>query len=66
MKKLSEKVELKTHYPVPVHRLSAYKSSYDLLNTDFVANHQVSITIYHEVEKEEVVESINNYFSTLL
>ena len=66
IKKLSEKVELKIHYPVPVHRLNAYKSSYDLPNTDFVANHQVSIPIYPEVEKEEVVESINNYFATLL
>ena len=66
IEKLSEKVELKIHYPVPVHRLNAYKSSYDLPNTDFVANHQVSIPIYPEVEKEEVVESINNYFATLL
>ena len=59
-------MELKTHYPVPVHRLSAYKSSYELPNTDFVANHQVSIPIYPEVEKEEVVEAINDYFATLL
>ena len=66
IKKLSEKVELKTHYPVPVHRLNAYKSSYELPNTDFVANHQVSIPIYPEVEKEEVVEAINDYFATLL
>ena len=66
IKKLSEKLELKTHYPVPIHRLSAYKSSYELPNTDFVANHQVSIPIYPEVEKEKVVEIINDYYSTLL
>lgn len=66
IKNLKSKVDLKTHYPIPVHRLLAYKDSYYLPITDHIAFNELSLPIYPGVDYNGVVEAINDYSSSLL
>ena len=55
-------VELKCHYPLPVHKLPAYKTDkYSLPITDLVSSQQVSLPIYPGVNFERVIEVIKQY-----
>ena len=55
-------VELKCHYPLPVHKLSAYKTDkYSLPVTDIISQQQVSLPIYPGVDWERVVKVIKDY-----
>jgi len=63
---LKPKVDLKVHYPIPVHRLSAYQNSYYLPNTDKIAFHEISLPIYPGVDFIKVIEALDDYSSSLL
>ena len=63
---VKSKLELKMHYPVPVHRLASYRAPYSLPVTDWVSSKQVSLPIYPGVDHESVIEAINDYSSSLL
>ena len=55
-------VELKCHYPLPVHKLPAYKTDkYSLPITDLVSSQQVSLPIYPGVDYKRVIEVIKQY-----
>jgi dTDP-4-amino-4,6-dideoxygalactose transaminase len=55
-------VELKCHYPLPVHKLPAYKTDKYLLPvTDVISQQQVSLPIYPGVDWERVVKVIKEY-----
>ena len=55
-------VELKCHYPLPVHKLPAYKTDkYSLPITDLVSSQQVSLPIYPGVDYKKVIEVIKEY-----
>ena len=55
-------VELKCHYPLPVHKLPAYKTDKYLLPvTDVISQQQVSLPIYPGVNWERVVKVIKEY-----
>ena len=55
-------VELKCHYPLPVHKLPAYKTDKYLLPvTDIISQQQVSLPIYPGVDWERVVKVIKEY-----
>ena len=55
-------VELKCHYPLPVHKLPAYKTDkYSLPVTDIISQQQVSLPIYPGVDWERVVKVIKDY-----
>ena len=55
-------VELKCHYPLPVHKLPAYKTDkYSLPITDLVSSQQVSLPIYPGVDYKKVIEVIKQY-----
>ncbi len=55
-------VELKCHYPLPVHKLPAYETnSYSLPVTDIISQQQVSLPIYPGVNWERVVEVIKEH-----
>ena len=55
-------VELKCHYPLPVHKLSAYKTDkYSLPVTDIISQQQVSLPIYPGVDWKRVVKVIKDY-----
>lgn len=66
IKAVKDRVDLKVHYPLPVHRLPAYRNSYFLPETDRIAFHEVSLPIYPGVDYEGVIEAINDYSSSLL
>lgn len=59
-------MEVKSHYPVPVHRLAYYRSSYDLPVTEHVSAHEVSLPIYPGVDYQQVIEILNANSSCLL
>ena len=63
---VKSKLELKMHYPVPVHRLTAYRAPYSLPVTEWVSSNQVSIPIYPGVDYKSVIEIINDHSSSLL
>ena len=55
-------VELKCHYPLPVHKLSAYKTDkYSLSITDLISSQQISLPIYPGVDYKKVIEVIKQY-----
>ena len=55
-------IELKCHYPLPVHKLPAYKTDkYSLPVTDIISEQQVSLPIYPGVDWERVVKVIKEY-----
>ena len=55
-------VELKWHYPLPVHKLSAYKTDkYSLSITDLISSQQISLPIYPGVDYKKVIEVIKQY-----
>ena len=55
-------VELKCHYPLPVHKLPAYKTDkYSLSITDLMSSQQVSLPIYPGVDYKKVIEVIKQY-----
>ena len=55
-------VELKCHYPLPVHKLPAYETDkYSLPVTDIISQQQVSLPIYPGVDWERVVKVIKEY-----
>lgn len=54
-------LQLKSHYSIPVHRLDAYRSSFDLPVTDLVSKHQLSLPIYPGVEYKSVIQIISDY-----
>jgi len=55
-------VELKCHYPLPVHKLPAYKTDkYSLPVTDLVSSQQISLPIYPGVDYKKVIEVIKEY-----
>lgn len=60
------KMELKIHYPVPVHRLTAYQAPYSLPVTDWVSSKQVSLPIYPGVDHKTIIDIINDHASSLL
>ena len=52
-------VELKCHYPLPVHKLPAYKTNkYILPVTNTISDQQVSLPIYPGVDYNKVIEVI--------
>lgn len=59
-------LDLKMHYPIPVHRLTAYRSPYSLPNTEFISSTQVSLPIYPGVDFKSVIDIINDHTSSLL
>jgi len=59
-------LEVKSHYPVPVHRMPAYRAAYSLPITDHVSSHQVSLPIYPGVDYQKVIEIVNDYPGALL
>ena len=66
IKSVKEKVDLKVHYPLPVHRLLAYKNSYNLPITDKIAFKEISLPIYPGVNYDSVIEALHDYSSSLL
>lgn len=66
MEDLKPKVDLKCHYPLPVHKLSAYKNEVILPITEQISSTQVSLPIYPGVDYKGVIDSINDYLSTVL
>jgi len=55
-------VELKCHYPLPVHKLPAYKTDkYILPVTNIISDHQVSLPIYPGVDYKKVIEVIKEH-----
>lgn len=54
-------LEVKSHYPVPVHRMPAYRAPFSLPITDHVSSHQVSLPIYPGVDYHNVIEIVNDY-----
>lgn len=56
--KVKDKLELKVHYPVPVHRLPRYKQSYSLPITEKIASEEVSLPIYPGVDYNNVIEIV--------
>ena len=55
-------VELKCHYPLPVHKLEAYKTDeYSLPVTDIISQQQVSLPIYPDVDWKRVIKVIKDY-----
>lgn len=63
---VKSKVDLKMHYPVPVHRLTSYRSPSSLPITDWISSKQVSLPIYPGVDYKSVIEIVNDYSSSLL
>jgi dTDP-4-amino-4,6-dideoxygalactose transaminase len=63
---VKSKLDLKMHYPVPVHRLTAYRAPYSLPVTDWVSSKQVSLPIYPGVDYKSVIEIIHDNSSCLL
>lgn len=63
---LKSKIELKSHYPVPVHQLTSYRNSVHLPNTENISKHQVSLPIYPGVDYTSVIEILNDHTSCLL
>ena len=58
---LKNKIELKVHYPLPVHRLPAYRNSYNLPVSDMIASHEISLPIYPGVDYNKVIEIFKEY-----
>tara|TARA_B100000902_G_scaffold383281_1_gene421942 strand:+ start:493 stop:1557 length:1065 start_codon:yes stop_codon:yes gene_type:complete len=55
-------VELKCHYPLPVHKLKGYKTDkYSLPVTDIISSQQVSLPIYPGVDWKRVVEVVEEF-----
>jgi len=55
-------VELKCHYPLPVHKLPAYNTDkYILPVTNIISDHQVSLPIYPGVDYKKVIEVIKEH-----
>jgi len=59
-------LDLKSHYPLPVHKLTAYKESYWLPVTEKIAAHEVSLPIYPGVNYQRVIEILNDHSSAIL
>jgi len=57
---LKSQVEIKSHYNIPVHRLTCYRSSVSLPITEKISNHEVSLPIYPGVDSEKVITHIEN------
>lgn len=53
-------VETKSHYPVPVHKLSGYKTPVVLPVTERISLHEVSLPIYPGLDYKLVIDSIEN------
>lgn len=60
------RVQLRCHYPTPVHRLPAYRQSVHLPITEHVARHQVSLPMYPGVDVATVIETIHDNPGSLL
>jgi len=57
-------VELKCHYPLPVHKLPAYKTDkYSLPITDLISSQQISLPIYPGVDYNRVIGVIKDLWS---
>jgi dTDP-4-amino-4,6-dideoxygalactose transaminase len=55
-------VELKCHYPKPVHKLKGYKTDkYSLPVTDIISSQQVSLPIYPGVDWKRVVKVVEEF-----
>ena len=59
---LKDKIDLKVHYPIPVHRLQAYKQSYNLPITDHIAFHEISLPIYPGLDFNKAIQILKEYF----
>jgi dTDP-4-amino-4,6-dideoxygalactose transaminase len=59
-------IELKCHYPLPVHRLPAYLDNINLPVTDYVSSHQISLPIYPGVDFKQVTRLLYDKFSSFL
>jgi dTDP-4-amino-4,6-dideoxygalactose transaminase len=59
-------LQVKSHYPIPVHRMPAYRAPYSLPITDYVSQHQVSLPIYPGVDYQRVIDIVNDYPGALL
>lgn len=57
---LKPQVETKSHYNIPVHRLTCYRSSVSLPITEKISNHEVSLPIYPGVDSKKVITHIEN------
>ena len=71
LKKFLEKrgIEVKVHYPIPVHKQKAFKDSYkkvtDLKQTDKIVKMTLSLPIYPELKNKQIhyiINSIKEYF----
>jgi UDP-2-acetamido-2-deoxy-ribo-hexuluronate aminotransferase len=51
-------VEMRMHYPLPVHRQKGYEQKVNLPMTDYVSSRQISIPIYPKLDYKLVVERI--------
>lgn len=63
---VKSELELKMHYPVPVHRLTSYRAPYSLPVTDWVSSKQVSLPIYPGVDYKSIIEIIHDNSSSIL
>lgn len=59
-------IELKGHYPIPVHKLYSYRLPFSLPVTEHVSAHEVSLPIYPGVDYKKVIEIVNDQVSSLL
>jgi dTDP-4-amino-4,6-dideoxygalactose transaminase len=56
--KCKGKVELKMHYPKPVHKTPGHIAPYHLPVTEMISSSQVSLPIYPGVEWQEVINTV--------
>lgn len=64
--KVKPQLELKTHYPLPVHKLLAYKHPTFLPVTEKISSTQVSLPIYPGVDYKSVLQIIDDNISPFL
>lgn len=66
MESVKPKVDLKCHYPLPVHKLQGYADDISLPVTEKISSTQISLPIYPGVDYQGVIVALNDYLSTVL
>lgn len=66
MSSVKPDLDLKCHYPLPVHKLTAYKTDINLPITENISSTQVSLPIYPGVDYKKVIEILNDNDSSIL
>jgi dTDP-4-amino-4,6-dideoxygalactose transaminase len=59
-------IELKIHYPIPVHKLPAYRQSVSLPITEMLAEHELSLPIYPGLDPYKVLDILNDHSGSFL